>query len=96
MIVTEQMIDNLAELSKLYFTDAEKKEISSDLEKMIAFVNKLKELDTKGVSPLMHMSGSENLMRDDVAKSFKGTNELIQQSPVNNGLYVKVPKVIQK
>ena len=90
------MIDNLAELSKLHFTDAEKAAISGDLEKMIAFVNKLKELDTTGTAPLMHMSGSANMMREDVIKPYAETGELIKQAPENNGTYIKVPKVIHK
>ena len=96
MKVSEQMIDNLANLSKLSFTDDEKNEIGNDLEKMIDFVNKLNEINTEGVEPLLHMTDKVNVMRDDDVKYFSTSEELLSQAPHNDGVYVKVPKVIQK
>ena len=90
------MIDNLANLSKLSFTDDEKNEIGNDLEKMIDFVNKLNEINTEGVEPLLHMTDKVNVMRDDDVKYFNTSEELLNQAPHNDGVYVKVPKVIQK
>ena len=39
------MVDKLAHLARLQFNDAEKEEIKNDLQRMIAFVEKLNELD---------------------------------------------------
>jgi aspartyl-tRNA(Asn)/glutamyl-tRNA(Gln) amidotransferase subunit C len=53
MQVDDALIEKLAELSMLKFNDAEKEEIKADLQKMIGFIDKLRELDTTGVEPLM-------------------------------------------
>ena len=70
MQVDDALIEKLAELSMLTFNAEEKKEIKSDLEKMIGFIDKLQELDTTGVEPLMHMS--EELIS---AFDIRGTEE---------------------
>ena len=45
MEITPEMINNLAHLSRLDFNEDEKKAIGADLQKMVAFVEKLQELD---------------------------------------------------
>jgi aspartyl/glutamyl-tRNA(Asn/Gln) amidotransferase C subunit len=49
MEVNDLLIENLAKLSHLSFSDSERNEIKADLQQMISFVEKLKELDTAGV-----------------------------------------------
>ena len=68
MDVNDALIDKLAHLSRLEFTESEKEEIKSDLEKMIGFIDKLNELDTTGVEPLLHMSENVNVLRKDEVK----------------------------
>lgn len=96
MQVTDQMIDNLSNLSKLQFSNEEKKIIASDLEKMIAFVNKLQELDTEGIKPLQHMSNVVNVLRNDEVKELNVKSDLMQEVPHTDGVFIKVPKIIQK
>ncbi|MGZ5190231.1 MAG: Asp-tRNA(Asn)/Glu-tRNA(Gln) amidotransferase subunit GatC, partial [Flavisolibacter sp.] len=64
MQVNNALIDKLSKLSMLQFSDEEREEIKADLEKMIGFVDKLKELDTTGVEPLLHMSNDINILRE--------------------------------
>jgi hypothetical protein len=56
MEVNDALIDNLSNLARLEFNAADKEEIRKDLQRMILFVEKLGELDTTGVEPLLHMS----------------------------------------
>src|SRR5678816_4544879 len=68
MEVNDALIDKLAHLARLKFEDSEKEEIKNDLQKMIAFVEKLNELDTTGVEPLLHMTDEINSLREDELK----------------------------
>ena len=61
MEVNDALIDNLASLARLHFNEAEKEEIKSDLQRMIAFIDKLNELNTDGVDPVLHMSDGTNV-----------------------------------
>ncbi|RTL58820.1 MAG: Asp-tRNA(Asn)/Glu-tRNA(Gln) amidotransferase subunit GatC [Sphingobacteriales bacterium] len=94
MEVTDKLVDNLAHLARLQFNDQEKAEIKKDLQKMIAFVDKLNELDTSNVSPLLHMSDNVNMLRKDEVKGSVERNEALSNAPEKTDKYFKVPKVI--
>ena len=68
MEVNDLLIDNLAKLSHLSFSEQERKEIKADLQEMISFIEKLKEVNTEGVAPLLHMSSNVNILRDDIVR----------------------------
>ncbi len=80
----------------LQFNEAEREEIKSDLEKMIGFVDKLKELDTTGVEPLLHMGANINILREDAAGNMLSREEALQNAPLHDEQFFKVPKVIKK
>lgn len=90
------MIEKLAHLSRLRFDDADKEEIKHDLQRMIAFVEKLKELDLDGVEPLLHMSDEKNVLREDEVKSSISREEGLKNAPLHDEQFFKVPKVIKK
>ena len=96
MQVDDALIEKLAKLSLLQFDETEKEEIKSDLQKMIGFVDKLQELDTTGIEPLLHMSEEVNVLRDDVPGNMLTREEAFKNAPHHDGQYFKVPKVIKK
>jgi len=96
MEINTALVDQLAHLSRLRFSDAEKESIRVDLEKMVAFVEKLREVDTEGVAPLLHMSDSVNILREDRIEGSVTREEALLNSPVKDAVFFKVPKVIRK
>ncbi len=96
MQVNDALIEKLSRLAMLQFDAAEKEEIKADLEKMIGFVDKLKELDTAGVEPLLHMAGNVNVLRNDVPGGMLTQQEALQNAALHNGEAFLVPKVIKK
>ena len=96
MQVNDTMVDKIAHLARLQFNDLEKISIKADLQKMIAFVEKLNELDTTGVAPLLHMSDNVNVLREDEVKGSISRTEALKNAPLNDGEFFKVPKVIHK
>ncbi len=96
MEIDGKMVDQLAHLARLRFDDAEKEAIRADLEKMVAFVEKLKEVDTTGVEPLLHISDAANVLREDRVQGSVSREEALRNSPVNDASFFKVPKVIKK
>ena len=96
MEVTDALVDNLANLSRLSFTDTEKTEIKGDLQRMIAFVEKLQEVDTTGAAPLLHMTDAINVYREDAVKGSIAREDAMKNAPATDGTFFKVPKVIKK
>ena len=96
MEISDELVNKLATLSRLQFNVVEKTAIRSDLEKMIGFVDKLNELDTSGVEPLMHISGNHNVLRDDEVLQYFSREEALKNAPVTDDQFFKVPRVINK
>jgi len=96
MEVSDTMIDNLAHLARLRFNEDEKTSIKTDLQKMIAFVEQLKGIDTTGVDPLLHMSDTVNVLRDDVIEGSVSRADALLNAPLKDEQFFKVPKVIKK
>lgn len=96
MEVNDALIDKLAHLARLKFDLNEKEEIKKDLRKMIAFVEKLNELDTTGVEPLLHMSTETNVLREDEVKGSISREEALKNAPQHDEQFFTVPKVIRK
>jgi aspartyl-tRNA(Asn)/glutamyl-tRNA(Gln) amidotransferase subunit C len=96
MEVTDELIDKLSNLARLEFNAADKQQIATDLQRMILFVEKLGELDTTGVEPLLHMSPETNILRDDTPGGSVDRDAALSNAPATDGTYFKVPKVIRK
>lgn len=96
MQVDDALIDKLSRLSMLQFNDEERAEIKTDLQKMISFVDKLKEIDTTGVAPLLHLNSPDMALREDVCGNILTQKEALENAPHTDGVYFKVPKVIKK
>jgi aspartyl-tRNA(Asn)/glutamyl-tRNA(Gln) amidotransferase subunit C len=89
-------IDRLAHLSRLEFDGSEKQELVKNMNRMLEFVDKLNELDTDQVEPLIYMSEEVNVLRDDVMKVTLTQKEALMNAPQKDSDYFKVPKVMDK
>ncbi len=96
MELTNEMIENLAALARLSVTEEEKAGLRKDLEKMIRFVDKLKELDVTNVKPVLHMSDATNVYREDLVQGSISREEGLKNAPDSDGTFFRVPKVIKK
>ena len=96
MEVNDELVDNIAHLARLKFEQHEKADIKLDMQKMISFIEKLNELDTTGVEPLLHMSDNVNVVREDEVKGTITTEEALLNAPNHDDKFFKVPKVIRK
>lgn len=96
MEVNDALIQQLATLARLEINAGESEEIRHDLQRMITFVEKLGELDTTDVKPMLHMTTDTNVMREDRVLPLISREEGLQNAPSHNGEYFKVPKVIKK
>jgi aspartyl-tRNA(Asn)/glutamyl-tRNA(Gln) amidotransferase subunit C len=96
MEVNDAMIDKLAHLSRLQFNESEKAEIKNDLQRMIAFVEKLNELNLDNVEPLLHVSEEVNVLREDKIKGSISREEALKNAPLHDEQFFKVPKVIKQ
>ena len=95
MKINQNVISKLARLSKLKFNEDEMKLISNDLSKMLEFINQLQDLDTEGIDPLIHVNEEINNWREDQVQGMISQEEALSNSPVKDGTYFKLPKVLE-
>lgn len=96
MNIDNELVDRLAELSKLEFDEQAKQGIKKDLQKILDLVEKLEEVNVDGVEPLIYMTDEKNVLRKDEVKDQVTKAEALQNAPQKDSDYFKVPKVINK
>ena len=96
MEINDAMIDKLANLARLKFDETEKVQIKSDLQNMIGMIEKMNELDTTDVAPLLHITDNVNVLREDVVEGSITNEEALQNAANKNAPFFIVPKVIKK
>jgi aspartyl-tRNA(Asn)/glutamyl-tRNA(Gln) amidotransferase subunit C len=95
MKIDNSTVDKLANLAKLEFDKASKKEIAEDLNRVLYFVDKLNELDTKNVEPLVFMTDEANVLRKDEVIQKITQEEALSNAPEKDSDYIIVPKVLK-
>jgi aspartyl-tRNA(Asn)/glutamyl-tRNA(Gln) amidotransferase subunit C len=96
MNITPATINHLAHLSRLEFSEDRKESIRHDLTRMVEFIEKLQEVNTDGIKPLLFMSDAENVWRADEIQGSITREEALRNAPATDGTYFKVPTVIKK
>lgn len=96
MPVDSKTVDRIAALSKLAFAEEEKEAIKQDMNRMLDFVEKLNEVDTEGVEPLIYMLDEQTSLRKDVVQQEITQQEALKNAPEKDTDFIKVPKVLNK
>lgn len=96
MKVNDELVDKLAQLARLEFAAADREAIKTDLEKIIGFCEKLKEVDTEGIEPLIYMTDEVNVLREDIVSGHLSKEEALLNAPAKDSDYFRAPKVIGK
>lgn len=94
MTVDEKLISRLEKLAKLDLTTAEKEKLRKELGDILQMVDKLEELDTKGVDPLIYVLEEDNVWRKDQVQGQIARKATFRNAPDSDGEYFRVPKVI--
>jgi len=96
MTIDKQTINKVADLARIAVADNEVEALTADMNKILTFMEKLNELDTTGVQPLVYMNEEENVWREDVVKQEISVEDGLKNSAMHNDHYFFVPKIIEK
>jgi aspartyl-tRNA(Asn)/glutamyl-tRNA(Gln) amidotransferase subunit C len=106
MSVSEKDVERVAELANLELTSSEKAGMLRDLNSVLAFFAQLNELDTTSVPPMAQVAdqlkvdgepgaNAQHLRPDEIAPSLS-RERVLACAPDTDGVFVKVPKVIER
>ncbi len=87
-------VEYVTKLARLEVTDTEKEKFTAQLNDILLYIDKLNELDTKGVAPMTHAIAVTNAFREDKVRESLGTERAIANAPDARGEFFRVPKVI--
>lgn len=96
MKVTEDIVDHIAHLSRLEFEGESKVAIMEDMNRIVNFMEKLQEVDTENVEPLIFMTKEINHLRSDEPKVTVTQKEALKNAPKADSDYFRIPKVLSK
>ena len=93
--IDRQTLHKIAHLARLTFDETEETAMLGDLNQILGWVEKLKELDTTGVEPLRFMSGETNSFRTDQVNNVLNKDKALKLAPEAAQDHVLVPKVLK-
>ena len=94
MNIDSETVEKIAHLARLELAEDEKQEMIGDMNKILGFMEKLNEIDTTGVEPLIYLSNEVNVFREDVVKQEITHEEALLNAPKHDDKYFLVAKVI--
>ena len=96
MKIDDKLITDLARLSKLNFDEKSSENMQDDLKKIIGFIDKLSEINTENVKPLIYLSEELNVLRTDDNIENISQEQALTNAPQKDSDYILVPKVLEK
>ena len=95
MKITREQVQHVARLARLSLSDDEVSMFTGQMADILAYVEKLNELDTDGIVPTSHAVPMENAFRDDVVRPSIGAEAALANAPDRVADFFRVPKVIE-
>ncbi len=93
-IIDKKTIAHVALLARLELSEEEKELFVSQLGDILAYIEKLKELDTSQVEPMAYATATRNIFREDSPETSLKLEEVLKNAPEKAQDFFKVPKVI--
>jgi aspartyl-tRNA(Asn)/glutamyl-tRNA(Gln) amidotransferase subunit C len=95
MAAAEIDIKYVAHLARLHLTPDEEKKLGAQLDGILGYIEKLKELDVTGVEPTAHAVPLVNITRPDEVRPSLPHDDALRNAPAQaNGLFM-VPKIVE-
>lgn len=94
MALTIGEVEHVALLARLALSEEEKQTFAEQLGLILEYANRLNELDTEGVEPLVNILPVFNVLRDDQVKPGSLREEILSNAPLLEAEQYKVPKII--
>lgn len=92
---TRALVERIAELARLRFSDEELEAFALQFQRIVEFISVIESLQLEEVEPLVQVVPVENAFRDDVPQPSLPREEVLRNAPKHNGVFFRVPKVIE-
>jgi aspartyl-tRNA(Asn)/glutamyl-tRNA(Gln) amidotransferase subunit C len=95
MKISKPEVEHVALLARLKFSEAEKERFTTQLNSILEYMDKLKELDTSPVEPTFHAVARRNVFREDRVLPSSPQDLTLNNAPDGDRGFFRVPKIIE-
>ncbi|MEA2624751.1 MAG: aspartyl-tRNA(Asn)/glutamyl-tRNA(Gln) amidotransferase subunit [Candidatus Binatota bacterium] len=95
MKISAADIRHVALLARLELDADEERRLGADLQTILDYVEKLRELDTDDVPPTAHALDDAAAFREDEVRNLPDADRLLANAPDRLGGFFRVPKIIE-
>jgi len=95
MKLTRDEVQRVAVLARLRLTPKEETQLTEQLDHILAYMEKLAELDTSNIEPFSHAVDAVNVWREDQVTNRPNADALLANAPDRDNSFFKVPKIIE-
>ncbi len=93
-MISREEVKHIAGLARIGLDEKEIEKFSGELSSILDWVNQLEEVDVAGVEPAAHITGIDNVMREDKAGEFNTKTGIINLFPERKDGYDKVKSIL--
>ena len=94
MAINRDAVKYTADLARIELSDRELDHFTGQLDRILAYMEKLNTLNVASLEPTSHVLEMKNVYREDVVKASLAASEAIKNSPAKENSLFKVPKII--
>jgi len=94
-MISREDVLHVARLARLELSEPELEKMREQLNSILTYIDRLKELDVAGVEPTSHAVPTVNVMRDDVVVPSFPREEMLANAPDRVGDFFRVPRIIE-
>jgi aspartyl-tRNA(Asn)/glutamyl-tRNA(Gln) amidotransferase subunit C len=95
MKLTRDEVQRVAVLARLRLTPQEETQLTEQLDHILAYMEKLAELDTSNIELFSHEVDAVNAFREDKVTNRPNADALLVNAPDRDNTFFKVPKIIE-
>lgn len=95
MKLSPATVEHVAELAQLSLNEEEKELFRGQLSSILAYAERLQELDTEGIPPTATVLALQNVMRDDEVRPSLSLADVLANAPDVEADCFRVPVVLE-
>lgn len=95
MAIKKDAIKYAAGLARIELRQQEEELFAEQLNRILAYMEQLNELDTENIEPMSHAVSMGNILREDIAKRPLSNDDALKNAPEKEKGFFRVPKIIE-
>ena len=93
-MITKEEVKHIAGLARIGLNEKDIAKFAKDLSAVLDWVKELQAVDVKGVEPMAHITGMENVTREDRARNFGNKEKIVELFPDKKDGFGKVKSIL--